>query len=67
MGMSIVYIQQLRNLSSYFMQFNHCFREANPVTDALSNVGCLDSRDTNYEVEMALSKMARSAIRMDRL
>ena len=59
-------IQQLLGLRGHFLRVSHCFRQANQVADALSNVGCAQGREEVYTDSSALPRASRGAMRLDR-
>ncbi|XP_071928018.1 uncharacterized protein [Coffea arabica] len=63
------YVNQIWQLLDDPPRFTHCYREANTVADALSNVG-ISHPDKQIEVYDTFSKfprLARGAIRLDRI
>nr|XP_027102884.1 uncharacterized protein LOC113724156 [Coffea arabica] len=59
-------IQQLLGLRGHFLTVRHCLRQANQVADALSNVGCAQGREEVYTSSIALPRVARGTMRLDR-
>ncbi|XP_071902759.1 uncharacterized protein [Coffea arabica] len=62
-------IRQIWQLVKDPDRFSHCYREANKVADALSNVGVLhpEHQIKFYEAFSSFPTMARGALRLDRL
>ena len=62
-------IRQIWQLVKDPDRFSHCYREANKVADALSNVGVFhpEHQVKLYEAFNSFPTMARGAIRLDRL
>ena len=63
------YVNQIWQLLDDPPRFTHCYREANTVADALSNVGIShpDKQIEIYDTFSTFPRLARGAIRLDRI